>query len=239
MSKISFENYGQRALECTESAVAAGRYLSQSVAEKFILPDIVQKLELNTADSVLDIGCGAGNLTIPLSFWVRDITGIDHPSCIARFRRRFSDNSVKLITGSFMETQIASMFDKILCYSVLHYLSSEAEVIAFVDKALGLLKPGGKALFGDIPNSLKKKRFLASAFGQQFDREWRLEQQEFNEPNPIQLPSDPEVVQFDDDMILRIVGRFRRQNFNCYLLPQSPSLPMGYTREDLLIVYVG
>ncbi len=239
MSRISFENYGLRAQECADHVMAAGRYLSQSSAERLVLPDLLEKLELISTDQLLDIGCGAGNLTIPLSFWVKEVTGIDHPSCIQRFRGRFCADSVKLLAGNFLEVAIDSVFDKILCYSVLHYLSEEAEVVAFVDKAVGLLKPRGRALFGDIPNISKKNRFLASAHGQQFDREWRHEQQKLNEPAPMQLPVDPDLVQFDDDMILRIMQRYRKRNFNSYLLPQDPALPMGNTREDLLIVNVG
>jgi 2-polyprenyl-3-methyl-5-hydroxy-6-metoxy-1,4-benzoquinol methylase len=239
MSKISFENYGNRARQCANDTVVAGRYVIQSSAEKLILPDIIGKLALAANDSLLDIGCGAGNLTIPLSFWVKDVTGIDHPSCIERFQRRFCTAAIKLVSGNFLEIEIHSRFDKILCYSVLHYLSDEAEVFAFIDKALALLVPGGRVLFGDIPNTSKKRRFLASAHGQQFEREWRNEQQRCEITTPTQLTSDSDLVQFDDQFLIRIMRRYRSQGFYAYILPEDPELPFGHTREDIVIAHAG
>ena len=59
-------------------------------------------------------------------------------------------------------------FDVILAYSVLHYLLDEEEVTKFIDKTLNMLKPGGRALFGNIPNTSTKQRFINSKHGKRF-----------------------------------------------------------------------
>ena len=51
----------------------------------------------------------------------------------------------------------------------------------------------------------------------------------------IKLEKDNENVQLDDHLILSILEEMRIKGFNSFLLPQSPELPMGYTREDILI----
>jgi hypothetical protein len=42
-------------------------------------------------------------------------------------------------------------FDRVLVYAALHYVTSAAEGERFVHRALSLLAPGGRALFGNLP----------------------------------------------------------------------------------------
>lgn len=58
MGRISFENYGKRAELLSDFTFMAGRYPSQKEAEKFIVIDIVNKLNISPSDVCLDIGCG-------------------------------------------------------------------------------------------------------------------------------------------------------------------------------------
>ena len=78
MSRISFENYGKRARELSQDTQIAGRYQNQADAERYIFFDIVKKLKIKPTDSILDIGCGTGNVTFPLSFISQQITCVDH-----------------------------------------------------------------------------------------------------------------------------------------------------------------
>ena len=45
-------------------------------SEKSIIPDVISKLDMQPSDRVFDIGCGSGNLLIPLSSVVKEITGV-------------------------------------------------------------------------------------------------------------------------------------------------------------------
>jgi 2-polyprenyl-3-methyl-5-hydroxy-6-metoxy-1,4-benzoquinol methylase len=234
MSRKSFENYGTLAELVQDSTRVAGRYKIQESAERNILWDVVQKLKLGPDDTLLDIGCNAGNLTIPLSFLVAETTGIDHPRCLHRLRKSFPEG-IELIAGNFLDLSISMKFTRILCYTVLQYLSDLEEVTAFVDKAVSLLRPGGRALFGDLPNRSLKKRFLESSTGQDFSIRWEeLRKRSSGEELP--FDPDPVLVNIDDESILTLMARYRARGYESYVLAQPPDLPFGRTREDLLIV---
>ena len=238
MSRISYENFGKVAQNLEDCIGISGRYKIQYEAEKKILADVIKKLELQSKDSVLEIGCGAGNLLIPFSFFVRKITGIDHPACIKRLKDRFSQTkNVSLISGNFLDINLDKKYNKILCYSVIHYLENRNEVFKFIYKALQLLVPGGMALFGDIPNQSTKKRFVNSEQGRKFVSKWEellKRQKDFNNETITQNP-DKKNVQFDDDLLLKILKLFRDKGYHTYVFPQPPELPFGNTREDIRI----
>ena len=58
----------------------SGRFSFQEEAMKLVVGDIVQKLKIKPTDELLDIGCNCGDLTIPLSFFGKNVTGIDGKS---------------------------------------------------------------------------------------------------------------------------------------------------------------
>ncbi|MBF0558382.1 MAG: methyltransferase domain-containing protein [Nitrospirae bacterium] len=239
MSRVSFENYGKLAQTLEDDTIISGRYKIQAEAEKYVVKDILNKLDLQPADSVLEIGCGTGNLLIPISFFVSEISGIDHEACLKRLEERFpKGKNISLIPGNFLDVSLSKKYDIILCYSVLHYLSGRDEVFTFIDKALEYLAPGGKALFGDVPNISAKTRFVDSAEGKRFVKEWEVVAKGQGEAG-IAVPSDESTVHFDDDLVTDIIKIFRKKGYHTYILPQSPKLPFGNTREDILIKKVG
>jgi 2-polyprenyl-3-methyl-5-hydroxy-6-metoxy-1,4-benzoquinol methylase len=243
MSKVSFENYGRLAREVKDSTLASQRYPVQNEAIKRIVPDIVAKLTIGSKDRLLEIGCGVCVLLVPLSALVVEAVGVDHPDCVLRVRQGSPPVNLELVAGNFFDLKVEDIcrhgrFNKILCYSVLHYLSDEDEVFRFIEKAVSLLAPGGRALFGDIPNVSRKERFLRSEEGARFEREWRRQVQDAapNGSSNLVLDSDSALVKFDDALVLEVCRRLRDQGFEAYILPQSPDLPFGNTREDILIV---
>lgn len=237
MSTISFENFGKLANSQLSSTEQAGRYDIQAEAEKLILSDVIPKLCLNSQSDLLDIGCGSGLLLIPLSFLVHSATGIDHAEVIAGLRRRFTGASLAAMAGNFLDLAIGDRYSAILAYSVVHYLSSKEELFAFADKAVELLRPNGRMLIGDIPNVDRKRRFLQTKTGAEFTKAWQ-KRTVVSSASAVQsnLSRDPETLVFNDELILNVVERFRKRGFDVYILPQAPSLPFGYTREDVLIV---
>lgn len=239
MSRISFENFGKRAKCLKDYKQMTGRYNMQEGAKRKIFGDIARKLDLKPDDSVLEIGCGVGDLLIPLSFFVKDITGVDHEACLEQLRARFrKSKNIHFIPGNFFDVSIRNRYDKILCYSVLQYLEDEKEVFRFIDKALGLLVPEGMALFGDIPNVSTKKRFTESQRGRKFDKKWqRLVKKEKNSlKNKISLSADKKMIEFDDDLMVAVLQRFRKKGYHAYISSQPSDLPFGNTREDIIII---
>ena len=234
MSRQTFENYGTYAEHDVSFTRLAGRYSIQTEGECKIIGDVASKLDLNPSDSLLEIGCGPGNLLIPLSFLTAKATGVDHPKVIKRFRKRFQDENLQLLAGNFLDMEFSTRFTKILIYSMIQLLSNEAEVRTCLSKALGLLEPGGLLLVGDLPNEDKKNRFLASRTGQKFLRDWNKKNTE-NGMSVAYGKLDKYTVNFTDRLILDLMVELRGSGCETYLLSQPPNLPFGRTREDLLV----
>lgn len=239
MSQV-FENYGRRAAAPLSWTSRAGRYRCQADGEKRAVLDIVSKLALSPTDALLDIGCGLGNLTIPLSFLSGTTACVDHQSILEELRRRVPLEKLQLIPGSFLDVEVKGTFDKVLTYGVVLCLSNEDEVLRFIDKAAALVAPGGRLLVGDLPNLDLKTRFMNSERGRRFQAEWDAqvgdpETQKELEWAKKNLPAPNATVQFNDAFVARLLERYRGKGFNAWLLPQPPDLAFGNTREDLLI----
>lgn len=240
MSEISFERYGRLAMLDLSYTEMSERGLSTIAAQKKALVDIMAKLDLQPEDQCLEIGCGVGNMLIPLSYFVGHMSGIDHENCLEIVKKRCSADNITLIPGNFLALDPGKeTFDKILVYSVLQYLSRE-QLFSFVDKALGLLRTGGKMLLGDLPNNSLRERFLASPSGKKFEEEWR-KKYAANRHSDIyikaaqQAEPDPENVAFDDALVLELVAYLRDSGVHASILPQPRDLPFGNSREDILV----
>ena len=82
----------------------------------------------------------------------------------------------------------------------------------------------------------EKNDSSASSYGQAFHAAW---QEETSKTHPHTTESglewDPDTVSFDDDSILKLLAHIRQQNCDAWILPQPHNLPMGHTREDILV----
>ena len=242
MSRKSYESYGERARTMLDPMQATGRLIMTRLGEKLILADVVKKLEIGPGDSLLDIGCGIGNIGIPLSFLVREYVGVDHPDVVARFKRRLPEDCPMLIGGNFLDSKPERTFDRVLAYAMIHYLTDYDEVLRFVDLALGVLPHGGRLLIGDIPNPNLKARFMTSPLAQEKGKEW---DQTFENNLPkereavkvltIAAEQDTEVVKFNDAVILALVAHIRSRGFDAWVEPQTFGLPFCTQREDIVV----
>lgn len=229
-----YDIFCKMAEEVDDFTKLSGRYPRQATNERRIPLDVVEKVDLNPQDTCLDIGCGPGNIAIPLCFLVEEVVAVDNPSTIDRLEERFP-NAGNLCTkrGRFLEIGFDHDFDTMVAYSVIQYLPNERTVHEFVTKAAGLLAPGGRFLIGDIPNRDKKERFLESPAGEVFQRQ--MEQKSDDEHEYFEKLGDSEGVAIDDDVVLSLVAELREQGLHCHIEPQPKNLPFGHTREDIIV----
>ena len=238
MSRTTFENYGRLAREIEDPTVVGGRYEIQRRAERLIIKDVMEKLDIGPDDRLLEIGCGPGNLLIPLSFMVRSAAGIDHPNVCEFLKSRFSDPKVHVIGCNFLDYEPAAdeEFDKVLMYSVVNTLSDYGEAVEFIDKAVGLVAAGGRLLLGDIANIDRKNRFVRSEAGKAFEAEWEKKMADTPQPpQECELPRDDKVFQPDDRFVVSLMRRYRARGFDTCVRAQPADLPFGRTREDLIV----
>ncbi len=234
MHSNSFENYGRRARLGITSTEMSGRYPSQEVAERRILFDVANKLDIGPEDSVLDIGCGVGLLSGPLSHVVASVTGVDHPGVVDVLRARCP--GVEVIPGDFRELDLgARRFTKIVMYGVVQNLPDEGEVVSFLRKALDHLHPGGRLLVGDLPNVDKKRRFQSTEFGADFEAMWARHDGSASMIDENDLLPESRRIEFTDAIVASVFQQVRGWGYDAFVLPQPEHLPWGFTREDLLI----
>jgi len=126
---------------------------------------------------------------------------------------------------------VGARFDKIICYSVFHYIFIEANVWTFLDLTLDLLKPGGRFLLADIPNFSMRNRFFASDDGADFYKK-------FVNSNDSSADRQSKIcdTQIDDGVLIGMILRARNRGVHAYIVPQNPLLPMSNRREDLLFI---
>lgn len=191
---------------------------------------------LNRSGSrVLDIGPGCGEpprlLIANAEALGQSVVMIDHAEMLARL----PDSPVLTkLAGRFPDCLSGAPiegFDAIVMYSVLQTVFLEADPLAFVRAAMGLLKPAGALLAGDIPNASKLRRFMASPAGQEYHRAYMKTESGPDVP-PFALSSD----RIDDGVVISILTMAHGAGYDAYVLPQSPQLPMSNRREDVLIV---
>ena len=103
--------------------------------------------------SVLDIGCGTGNLTFELSKHFKKIVGIDMDVDmlnIAETKKRTNKDKIDFKCTNMLEIKnhfFASTFDLIFSFgNTLVHLNNSEEIEDFLKQTKMILKPGGKLL---------------------------------------------------------------------------------------------
>jgi ubiquinone/menaquinone biosynthesis C-methylase UbiE len=127
------------------------RALFDGVAEQYeasrpgyparVVEFVVTTAGLGPGATILEIGCGTGQLTEQLACHGRRLTAIDiGPSMIAAARRRVTDGGVSFEVTSFEDFAVAdASFDLVISSAAFHWIDPE---VAFA-KSARLLRPGG------------------------------------------------------------------------------------------------
>ncbi len=207
--------------------------------EPEIFADIQAKLPALHARGkrVLDIGPGCANLPRMLMALCEaqdhQLTLLDSPEMLAQLP---DAASVTKHEGAFPaamrdEGLAEARFDAILCYSVLHYMFIETNLFSVVDATVRALAPGGSALFGDIPNMSKRRRFFASEAGHAYHRAFTGQ----DDAAPKLALFEDATGRIDDSVLLAMIQRAQQAGCDAYLVPQADHLPMANRRDDLII----
>jgi SAM-dependent methyltransferase len=236
-----FDAYGEAARRVRDQTVATARYPFQAAGIEAIVPDVVAKLDVRPEHRLLEIGFGTGSLITRLAAHAGSVIGVDHAECVARLAGDIPRN-VSLIAGRWPGVRPQGSFDRILVYSVLHYLEDRPSADAFIEACVDALGEGGALMLGDLPNEDARRRFRESPGGREFEAHWRRRVAQSEEENPEVAvlheifsrvaKADPFI---DDAFVLATLSRYRRRGLEAYVVPQGEGLPFCYTREDILV----
>ncbi|MBV8550566.1 MAG: class I SAM-dependent methyltransferase [Acidobacteriaceae bacterium] len=128
----------------------------RSTVEKRILPWTLEGVELGK--DVLEIGPGPGVTTESLRRRVPDLTCIEIDGMYASsLARRIGGNSVRVLCGDATAMPLPDAnFDAVVCFSMLHHVSSIALQDRLLAEAARVLRPGG--IFAGV-DSLSSRLF--------------------------------------------------------------------------------
>jgi demethylmenaquinone methyltransferase/2-methoxy-6-polyprenyl-1,4-benzoquinol methylase/phosphoethanolamine N-methyltransferase len=117
---------------------------------------IIEMAKIKPGDTVLDVGCGSGNLTLTAKRYAGmsgSVYGIDaSPEMIdlARKKTKQSDTDVTFDVGLIENLSFAeAMFDVMISRLVIHHLPDDLKPQAFAE-IYRVLKPGGLLFIADF-----------------------------------------------------------------------------------------
>jgi cyclopropane-fatty-acyl-phospholipid synthase len=147
--------------------------------EEFLSKEAKEKLlHLDGASSILDFGCGAGELLIYFAPNYERVVGVDFSSSMLDEAKRKVDekgfNNVLLIKASDKTVwdEVNASFDRITATEVLQYLTFE-QINTFIENAAGHLNKNGKIVFFDIIEPRSYVLWKIGFFSKKV-RYWRL-----------------------------------------------------------------
>jgi SAM-dependent methyltransferase len=241
MNRLTFEDFRRLANDSDLSSYEKIGFPDEYRAkhEKYIYADIINKLKefWGKNKTILDIGCGCSDLPFMLiekcEKQNNDLILVDSEEMLAHLPDK---PFMKKIACRFPDCaelldDYKDSVDIIITYSVMQHVILESNPFNFIDRALDLLKTGGKMLLGDIPNISKRKRFFSSRNGIECHRKFTG-----TDETPRVDFMKIEHERIDDAIIFAILQRYRNSGYETYLLPQGRNLPMANRREDILIV---
>jgi len=119
----------------------------KDVGGKKRLDFIIQKANPKNKKSIIDVGCGTGQITIPLGYFDHNVLGVDvHEASInlAKQRNPFTNVTFKVLPVE----KVDQKFDLVLSCQVLEHLSNPNKM---VKHCTNLLNPKGQFIV-TIPN---------------------------------------------------------------------------------------
>jgi len=143
---------------------------------KYIKENIIKNFRLNHTDrplkkiNILDIGCGGGLLSEPMSRLGADVVGIDASAKnieIANFHAKKNKLKIKYICASPETLKIKKKFDVILNMEIIEHVD---DVNFFIKKSSDLLKKDGLMFIATINKTFKS--YLFAIIGAEYVLKW-------------------------------------------------------------------
>jgi ubiquinone/menaquinone biosynthesis C-methylase UbiE len=235
------------AVKLYDQLASAGNYYSSGrpvyVDPEIIVEDICSKMPLTENDRMLDVGCGTGVLTIPLARRCGFVDAMDAGKMVIKALRKHCKKEGVMNVRPFMGDALClpfpdGRFDRVLIYSVLHYLENGSQAKQCVKELIRVCKPGGKILLGDIPDPRFKQEFEGrrktkdeKKILENFDNN-RKEFDRILEKH-VRAPLRTGTFAVDSKAILDLASRYGCKGRVCR---QDIRLTFSLTRRDILLV---
>mgnify|MGYP001226291667 FL=1 len=115
-------------------------------------------MDYSETDTILDFGCGSGHFAEIMSHRIGSIVCADMSEnyiqlCANKFADVSNVNVVEVKPDLSDLYKVGTAFNKVICFSVVHYFPDIDCVTRFLKGIQNIIVPGGKLLIGDIGNN--------------------------------------------------------------------------------------
>ncbi|MFP6678659.1 MAG: methyltransferase domain-containing protein [Dehalococcoidia bacterium] len=249
---MSWTNFFQSLAELeTDDVFVTGRPggLTSALASG-IAQDIATKLNLNSADSLLDYGSGTGNITRELCTRVAHTTAAESiPSVIKRGKN--GGGRINWVQTGSGQTSFTNKFTKVLSYYNAHMFDNHTDLRGHIETLCRAVSPGGIVMLGDVPDLERTGQWKSGERGREENRTvWmgRLERRALDiERDEVNLEAFNQRLEnlgiqppggfgkqhsgFDRDIVTRM---FRENGGEVTVLAQPPEFPQAHTCVDYI-----
>jgi SAM-dependent methyltransferase len=184
-----------------------------------VIDAIVTASTLRRGSRVLEIGCGTGQLSVPLAEFGVEVVAIELGPHLAALAERNLERfpQARVLVSSFEEWQVpVRRFDAVICASAFHWLDGELRY----SKCAAALRPGGALTILQV-HYVRGGTTGFFADTQPYYRRWGLsDDPTFELPDPNELP--PAFPELDRRIEFSAVERSRFE------------IPMRYTTDSYI-----
>lgn len=213
-----------------------------------IFNDVDKSLQFSKEDTVLDLGCGNGEVTKFVAPRVKKVVLIDGAVKLLEIAQQTvkdfknTESMVVDLNTSFNISDLGT-FDKILCYSVVHYLYDYQKFENLLKEMVKALRPGGRILIGDIPLADKREKYLQERRKKPLVNLWGNLRHFLKKKitafmvgaggKKVEMRS---VIFTNKEMINQSIEKLNGKDVKFFWVQQDKRLIFPVSREDLLIV---
>ena len=118
---------------------------------------VKRELALKEGDFLLEVGCGAGAMLLPISEIGIRVAGVDFSSSLIEVAKRAIPDLIAHVGEARKLPFGSNEFDAVLSYSVFHYFPDYGYAERTLLEILRVSKRDGKILIMDVPDFSKKE----------------------------------------------------------------------------------
>ena len=127
---------------------------------ELLFKNIQEGLELESSNSLIDLGCGGGWIGLGLKPQVKDVIGLDISFEMLKNAQMVFQGKGQFICGDIGCLPIRpGSFDRVLCYFVFVNFSDPEDMTQAILETMRILKKGGRALIGQIPDRAHSSQY--------------------------------------------------------------------------------
>lgn len=124
---------------------------------------VINQLDINSNSIVLDLCCGNGAYTVPISLLVNKVLAVDISKSLLKELEEFKIKNIELQLSDVNEISLKERFSHVVFMTAIQNFSEKEALLVF-EKIFDTLMDGGIFYIGNIPDRLKLWDFVSTKY---------------------------------------------------------------------------